>query len=278
MATLKTPHGALYYQAVDLTAPWVKAPETILFHHGVGTNCEVYAGWMATLVERYRLVRFDVRGLGRSEKPGAGFRYSVDSLAADALAVADAVGAERFHVVGESAGGTIALHLAARHPDRVLSMTGISFSHKGASIDHVTTWRKFVEANGMAAWSQQMMERRFHPGAIAPAVRAWFEREQEAGDPAILLALADMLIGADLSPLAASIRTPVLMLVPDGSPFVPVRVAAELFSLLPNAEIQVFPHARHSLGLSHGAECAAALASFIDRHRAAGAGFAAAAQ
>ncbi|MBM3490330.1 MAG: alpha/beta fold hydrolase [Alphaproteobacteria bacterium] len=269
MAILETSAGPLYYQVLDVTAPWVAAPETILFHHGVGTNGDVFAGWLAGLAERYRLVRFDVRGLGRSAKPAAEFRYSLDSLMADALAVADAVGASRFHMVGESAGGTVALYTAARRPERLLSMTGVSFSHKGASIDHVREWRRFVETNGMRAWSRQMMERRFHPGALPPEKHAWFEREQDAGDPGVLLALADMLIGADLSALASGIRHPVLMLVPDGSPFVPVKVAAELFSLLPNAEIQVFPHARHSLCLTHGAECAAALAGFLQRRRAA---------
>jgi pimeloyl-ACP methyl ester carboxylesterase len=122
-----------------------------------------------------------------------------------------------------------------------------------------------------------MMERRFHPGAIAPEIRSWFEREQEAGDPEVLLALADMLIGADLSELARDIQLPVLMLVPDGSPFVPVKVAADLYNLLPNAEIQVFPHARHSLCLTHGGDCAAALARFLVRKRAT-TGLAAAAQ
>ena len=69
MAMLETADGALYYEVIDLTPPWLTAPATMLFHHGVGTNADIWSDWLGPLAGRYRLVRFDTRGLGRTVRP-----------------------------------------------------------------------------------------------------------------------------------------------------------------------------------------------------------------
>ena len=265
MAMLETAHGALYYEVIDLTPPWRTGPATMIFHHGVGTNADIWSDWLGPLAGRYRLVRFDSRGLGRSSRPGDGFAWSMTGMAADLLAIADAVDARRFHLVGESLGGTVALHVAAHHGDRLLSATGVSCSHKGASIRRVEEWRAFIAERGMAAWSAGMMAHRFHPGAISPALHAWFEAEQAASSPAVTLALAEMLIGTDLTADLPAIETPVLLLAPDGSPFVAPPITAEMHSLVPGAELEIFAHARHGLACSHGVACAECLYDFLTR-------------
>ena len=77
-------------------------------------------GWdpiVAGLAERHRVVRFDNRGIGASDKPPG--PYTADEMALDALQVLDEAGVERAHVVGASLGGMIAQCLAVAHPDRV---------------------------------------------------------------------------------------------------------------------------------------------------------------
>ena len=255
----------LHWTSADLTSPWAPAAGTIVFMHGVGTTSDVWADWLPVLADRFRLVRFDTRGFGRSPAPSPGFPWSLDGLADDVLAVADAAGADRFHLVGESLGGTVALHLAARGEPRVLSLTIMSTSHRGASIQRVREWREFVGRHGMAAWSAMMMERRFAPGAIDSMRHDWFEREQAKCSADVTLDLADMLIGADLTARLASISVPTLVLAPDSSPFVPLEVAREIHRLVPDGELQVFAGVRHGFVLSHAREGAAALRAFLAR-------------
>ena len=66
------------------------------------------------------------------------------------------------------------------------------------------------------------------------------------------------------------VTCPVLLLHlhPDSSPFIPVETMAGLKRALPDARLQVFAHARHGLPFSHAAECAAAVAGFIDGYAA----------
>ena len=256
--------GGVHYTVTDVAPPWRDTPSTILFHHGLGACGDCWAGWRATLADRHRLVAFDMRGHGRSALPD-GFEWSVDGMVSDLLAVADAVAAERFHLVGESIGGTVALACAAACPDRLLSLTVCNGAHLGGSIQNVESWRRIMETRGMAGWSAHMMGERFFDDALPAPKRAWYEAQQAACDSAAILDALTVLTAADLSPCLPDIAIPTLLLHPDSSPFIPVAVMADLQRKLPNAALQVFPAARHGLPFSHAEECARALRRFVEQ-------------
>ena len=69
---------------------------------------------------RYRCFALDNRGTGRSDKPPG--PYSLDQMALDAIAVLDAEGVDRAHVIGASMGGVIAQIIGVLHPDRTRSL------------------------------------------------------------------------------------------------------------------------------------------------------------
>lgn len=255
----------LHYEVLDIAAPWHADPATILFHHGIGAESGIWADWLHALAGRYRLVRLDMRGFGRSEVPEAGFSWSIDLLARDVLAVADATQAQHFHFVGELIGGTIGLYAALKHPGRFASLTMSNAGHAGTSIQKVQTWRRTIDERGMSGWSDDFMADRFHPGALPPERWEWFARQQAAGDRTAVLSALAVLVGIDLSAELASIATPVLVLHPDASPFIPVSAAVRLYKGLPDAELHVFGHAKHGLPFSHGRECAATLRRFLAR-------------
>jgi 3-oxoadipate enol-lactonase len=106
-------HGniSLHYESTGAGAP-------VLLVMGLGMNA---TGWWRTVPvladAGHRVLTFDNRGVGRSDRvPGP---YSTAAMADDAVAVLDAVGAERAHIYGISLGGMIAQEIALRHPDRV---------------------------------------------------------------------------------------------------------------------------------------------------------------
>ncbi len=74
----------------------------------------------------------DQRGYSPGARPGPRGAYRLEFLAADALAVLDAAGVERAHVVGHDWGGGVAWALGWRHPERVASLTVVSTPHPGA--------------------------------------------------------------------------------------------------------------------------------------------------
>ena len=209
---LERPWGSLHYEVVDLTPPWEVDPPVLVFHHGVGTDGGIWSAWLPLLADRYRLVRFDMAGFGRSSVPESGHAWSMEALAQDTLAVAAAAGAGRVHLVGESLGGTVALYLAARHPAAVASLTVCNASHRGGSIQRVHEWRQFIAQHGMAAWSSMMMGLRFDAGRLPAPIWAWFERTQAAASADTVLDLADLLVGTDLGADLGRIVAPAIFL------------------------------------------------------------------
>src|SRR4051812_18581057 len=167
------PGCSLSWSLLDLTPPWVTAPETIVMHHGIGANRHIFDGWLPALIGTHRILRFDMRGHGES-RPAEDRPLDLDRLADDLFAVMDAVRVERAHLLGESIGGTIVLNAALRMPERVTTLTVSNGAHLGASIQSVAGWERMIRQDGMAAWSDFMMRGRFHPGAISAAQHDWF--------------------------------------------------------------------------------------------------------
>jgi len=87
--------------------------------HGLllGNLATWYLGAGSLLAEHRRVICYDLRGHGRSERPLSG--YSVSAMAADLLGLLDALGLERVDLVGHSYGALIGLELRLRHPERV---------------------------------------------------------------------------------------------------------------------------------------------------------------
>ena len=94
--------------------------EPLLLIMGLGYSLEMWHRVKPLLTDRFRVLLFDNRGVGKSDVPEPG--YSIPDMAEDAVAVLDAAGVESAHVLGVSMGGYIAQALAVAHPTRVRSL------------------------------------------------------------------------------------------------------------------------------------------------------------
>jgi 3-oxoadipate enol-lactonase/4-carboxymuconolactone decarboxylase len=169
------------------------------------------------------------------------------------------------HFVGESTGGTVGIHMAAHHPEKLASITTVSAAHRGGAIQRSRALRDDVERLGMDAWSQTLMPLRFHPGAVTEPMWRWFEGVQRNAAPHACADLVDMLVSVDLTAALPGIGMPMLILAPDDSPFVAVEQQVERLRAVPGSELQVIAGARHGLAHSHGPQCARVLRDFISR-------------
>ena len=258
--------GRIYYQVTSLAPPWSKPKGTVFMHHGVALTGDAWCEWQPVLLRAgYRVIRIDMRGFGRSEPITEGHQWSLPGFFADIDAVLQAEGVDTFHYVGESLGGMIGLAYAARRPSRVLSCALLSTPFDGSRIGVVDRWRSIIEREGMAAWSDALMPMRFAEGDVEPAKYEWVRELQSRCSPLACYSQAEFIRTQDLTSELSNIQAPILILAPDGSPFVDRSLAQDLHARLKGSEIQWFPGQRHSLLMSRPDDCARAYASFLQR-------------
>jgi len=89
-------------------------------------HSRVWKMQIAYLARHARVITFDGRGNGKSDRPDTSEAYAAAEFAADTLAVMDATGTERAVIVGLSAGGRWGITLAAEHPERIAGLVAIA--------------------------------------------------------------------------------------------------------------------------------------------------------
>lgn len=132
-----------YVTAQDGTRLWMEEAGTgsaILFVHEFGGDHRSWEPQMRAFARRHRCIAYAARGYPPSDVPADTAAYGQDYAITDALAVLDALGLARAHIVGLSMGGFAALHLGRLHPDRTLSVTAAGAGY-GAEKQHEAYFR-----------------------------------------------------------------------------------------------------------------------------------------
>jgi pimeloyl-ACP methyl ester carboxylesterase len=110
----------------------------VLLLHGFPQNATEWAAVTPVLdAAGLRTIAPDQRGYSPGARPADAAAYSLAECTADALALLDAFGVEKAHVVGHDWGALVAWHLAGHHPDRVETLTAISVAHPTAMADAI---------------------------------------------------------------------------------------------------------------------------------------------
>lgn len=122
MPTIKANGVNLYYEIHGQGAP-------LVLINGLNTELTEYEPIVRPLAQRFRVLTFDNRGAGRSDKPD--IPYSIEVMADDTAALMRAVGFEQANIIGISMGGRIALALALNYPQLVKRLVLASTSARG---------------------------------------------------------------------------------------------------------------------------------------------------
>jgi len=139
---------------VSLAVEEIGTGAPFLMIHGFTGAKEDFSDHVARFAEHARVVTFDHRGHGESDDPTEPGHYSLDRLASDAIAVADALGLDRFRVLGYSMGGMVARRLVLGHPDRVEALVLMGTSSgppEGIDPELVDVAAQTALTDGMAA-------------------------------------------------------------------------------------------------------------------------------
>lgn len=168
----------------------------VMLAHPLGMTQAVWDDILPALLPRYRVLTWDLPGHGASQAWGEGAITPAD-LAAEALALADHAGAERFHFVGTSIGGVVGQQLISEHAERLASAT---LTNTGAVIGTAELWSTRaarVRQEGLAAMSGEIVPRWFAPACFEaePALKSGWMTQMGRGDDEAYAKLCEMLGG-----------------------------------------------------------------------------------
>ena len=267
MPMIRLDQGLSVHCAVDdYLWPW-EMPTPVLMLHGFARNATFWNRWVPTIADTRRIYRPDLLGCGASEVPAAGYRFTPARIAAEIIAVLDAMSLPRVHWVGESSGGLVGLLLAAAHPERVASLvlcntpTRISDEIKGIyALDQDST-PAAIRTYGTGEWCRRTLGYRLDLEHADMRLREWCIAEMDRTRPDIAAALHECFEGVDVVPILAGIEAPVLLLSGDKS-----RIASEqqkiLAQTLPHGRLELMAGYGHGVNLLQPERCARAAMAF----------------
>jgi pimeloyl-ACP methyl ester carboxylesterase len=121
------------HEGVELHVETTGEGPPVLLVHGFPDSGRLWRNQVGPIVDAgFTAIVPDLRGMGRSERPEGVEAYRLTNVVADLVAVLDAHGAEKAHVIGHDWGAAVSWLLAAFLPDRVLSLTAMSVGHPNA--------------------------------------------------------------------------------------------------------------------------------------------------
>jgi pimeloyl-ACP methyl ester carboxylesterase len=224
----------------------------------------------------FRVVRYDLRGFGRTEHDDVEV-----SNRADVVAVMDALGIERAALVGNSRGGHIAFDTAVEYPDRVVAIVGVGTSVGG--FDHDPSPEEAAIFDEMAQLEEADpidVER-----LADLSVRVWADglgQPADRVDPAIREAVREMTalsygpgklngtpipLDPPVGARIADLRCPVLVVAGGLDETGVIAVARYLETNAPNARAVFIPDVAHMVGMERPGELAAMVVNFLAPYR-----------
>lgn len=235
----------------------------LVFLHYWGGSSRTWDKVVAALPDRYRTIATDHRGWGRSDAPADG--YALKDLADDAQGVIEALGLQRYILVGHSMGGKVAQLLASRQPAGLLGLVLVAPSPPqpmampdearqmmadayqtresiGLAIDHMLTAKPLSAAD-----REQVIDDSL--GGAAPAKAAWPRSTSLE----------------DITGAVSAIRVPTIVIAGECDRVDGVRLLqAELLPRIPQAVLHILPGTGHLSPLESPQEIARVISTFAD--------------
>jgi pimeloyl-ACP methyl ester carboxylesterase len=217
--------------------------------HGIGAARDAWRLMVPLLAEHYTCITYDLRGHGTSPVPDAPFE--LDHLVDDLERLRDRLGFEQAHFAGHSLGGMIGPAYARKHPDRVLSLGLLSTAAGRTEDDSAKVWGVVaaMEKNGIENTLQTLVNRWFTDEFIAANPDLIERRLKQVvdTDAGIFMNVFRIYAGTEMAPWLSDVQAPCLVLTGENDGGCNPRLNRLIAGELPNAELVILDHVKHSI-------------------------------
>jgi 3-oxoadipate enol-lactonase len=242
--------------------------EPLLCVAGLACDTLVWIPQVQALAAAHRTVIFDNRDAGQSSM--AESEYEIADMARDALALADELELDSFHLLGVSMGGAIAQEMALAAPGRVRTLTlAVTFHDSGAYTRRTAeVWSARVRQISREQHIDELMllnhsEAFYESPEMVEFVRTAMLNNPHPQSPDAFGRQLAACSRHDTRDRLGSLTMPTHVIGGEFDILVPVWKSREIAALIPGAKLTVLPNAPHGLSLERAEEFNAAVLGFI---------------
>ena len=263
MATVKANGIEIYYEVTG-NGP----PLTMIM--GLGCSSRQWKWMVPLLAESFRVITFDNRGVGRTDKPDT--EYSTDLFADDIATLLNTLNIDRTHIFGISVGGMIAQKFALNHPEMVdrlvLGCTMPSFFHLPPATEDSQRMQEsqlLPPDKSVDVMLSLFLSEKFFaesPDLAAQLKEVMLTEKLEQGEDAFLLQLGAAM-SHDTLEQVKNITAPTLVITGDLDPMAPVENARFLAEQIPDSTLVELPGVRHAFWVEKFEEASSIIKEFL---------------
>ena len=241
----------------------------VLMIQGLGASKNAWNLQRIAMATRFRIISFDNRGAGRSDKPTEPF--TLEQMADDAIAVLDAAGIETAHIVGASMGGVISQIVAVKYPQRVRSLTLVCTACRNHPWrqELLQSWAKTADEKGMIEVGKEAAQWVMSPRSFRRLVPAftWMGPLAALRPRHSFVSQIQAILNTreDLVDQLSTISAPTMVIVGNQDILTPRGDSEEIAERIPNSELVVISGAAHGLMMEHSSTFNKILIEFLQR-------------
>lgn len=219
----------------------------VMLSHALGSSLLMWNPQRKVLEPRFQVLRYDVRGHGKSEAPPGA--YTLDLLAEDAVALLDALAIDNVHWVGLSMGGMIGQSVALNYPKRLNSLA-LCDTAAAIAPEAQPLWQERIDAvrgKGVESQVDLTLERWFTPSFLKlnPPMLEVIRREFLATPAKGFLGCTEAIRKLNYLDRLSEIKIPTLIMVGEDDPGTPVSASEAMHQRIHNAKLVIIKSARH---------------------------------
>ncbi len=217
----------------------------VMFSNSLALSLAMWDAQMPAFGERFRIVRYDDRGHGKSDAPKG--PYTIDRLGRDVLCVIDGLGLDRVNWIGLSKGGMLGMWLGSNAPERLEKLVLADTSPHMPPAELWAGRAKTAREKGLGVLAQATLERWFTPSFFEthPEEIERIRRLILATPPEGYASSCEALGAMDQRDDLAGITTPTLAVVGADDPGTTPAVVKGIADAIPGATLAVLPQASH---------------------------------
>ncbi|MBW7972082.1 alpha/beta hydrolase [Bradyrhizobium sp. BR 10289] len=248
----------------DYLLPWDTRPPVVMLH-GLAESGEAFRRWVPYFATHHLVVRPDLRGYGDSTPMQGDYVYRFAGLGDDIIKMLNGLKLDRVFLVGGKIGGTLAMHLTAKHPDRVIAVAAVGAPASLTSFnERAPAWRKQIREQGVEPWVRETTAGRLG-SSLPPAALDWWIRLMSKTKASTLEAFLQMVPTVDVTGELPSIKRPALVITTTGSGLGDVASVKAWQETIPGSKLDVLPGDSYHVAATDPDVCARKVREFFDR-------------